>query len=78
MVARLQEAGILQEFAHLLAASRLEAETAYRKAGLPWPEPREQANLDWVIEDPEVEDVPEGDLDQMLEQAARAYRTWIG
>lgn len=53
MTARLESMGILEEFAHLLHCRRMEAEDQYLKAGMGWPDSREQANLDWLIVEPE-------------------------
>jgi hypothetical protein len=75
MVARLEQAGILAEFAHLIESRRFAASEANQKAGMGWPDSREEANKDWLIVDPEgPEDPsdPDGDLTPLLEMAARA------
>lgn len=70
MVARLESMGILNEFAHLIESRRFEAMEQYQKAGMGWPDSREQANLDWLIVEPETEE----DLSDnaLLERLARA------
>lgn len=75
MVARLEQLGILEEFAHLLNQRRNEAEDAYLKAGMGWPDSREEANKDWLINDPQADEADaqaeaEG-LQSLLEMAAR-------
>lgn len=73
MVARLEQAGILAEFAHLIECRRGEAMENYFKAGMGWPDSREEANRDWLLEDPEADDAPTRNLDDLLQLAAREH-----
>lgn len=67
MVQRLESMGVLKEFAHILECRRADAVQEYIQTGMPIPDAREQANLDWTLMEPE-EDDPDGDsLDKMLE-----------
>lgn len=72
MVARLEQAGILDEFAHLLINRASEASMENQRAGMGWPDSREEANKDWLLMDPEEPDEPTNSLELMLETAARA------
>lgn len=75
MVARLERMGILAEFAHLIETKRGQAMDANRKAGMGWPDSREQANLDWLIADPETDDEEqEADLNALMERMTQAPR----
>lgn len=73
MVADLERQGILAEFAHLLLVRREETEDRYLAAGMGWPDSREQANLDWLINAPETEDAQAGDVEPLMAMAARVY-----
>ena len=68
MVARLEGLGVLEEFAHLLAWNRSEAESRYLDSGLGWPDSREEANRDWLISEPESQE----EDDQAEQEALRA------
>jgi len=73
MVADLERQGILAEFAHLILVRREETEDRYLAAGMGWPDSREQANLDWLIYEPETEDARPGDVEPLLAMAARVH-----
>ena len=61
MVARLERLKILQEMAHVLWNLKADAAHAYRKAGMGPTDAREQAEREWLLNEPETEDSPEVD-----------------
>lgn len=65
MTARLEQAGILKEFAHLIETRRFEAQKMYERAGMPYPDSREQAEQEWLICDPEEDPFAEDEEEEI-------------
>lgn len=71
MMAELNKLGIAQDFADLMQAKMWEAQEAYQKAGMRWPDSREEAAREWLMmyppEEPEetdeIAELPEYETD---------------
>lgn len=49
MMAELNKAGIAEQFADVCQAKMWEAQEQYQEAGMPWPDSKEQACLEWLM-----------------------------
>lgn len=56
MYQRLQQRKLVEKLAFVLENRAVEAARMYQAAGMPWPDYREQAKLEWFLLDPESEE----------------------